>query len=178
LWRWKAPASGHFLHGLEEVRWPGRLEIHLTPQGRALVLDGAHCPLSARTVVRALQEWQDSIPLPCKPPYEILWGMQKDKEHAAFLTGLGEGAARTFFGTIHTYPVPGPRGADPDGLAAVAAAGGWTARPHPSPADALAAALATGRSVLAVGTLYSIAALRESWLARSPQAEPMVRVTD
>src|SRR5262249_13734226 len=37
---------------------------------------------------------------------------------------------------------------------------------HPSPADALAAALATGRSVLAVGTLYTIAPLREAWAGR------------
>jgi dihydrofolate synthase/folylpolyglutamate synthase len=166
-----------FLNGLASVRWPGRLEFHLpltpnpspsggegaTSEGQVLVLDGAHCPLSARTVVRSLREWQDSIPLPCRPPYEVLWGMQKDKEHAAFLAGLGEGAERDFFGTIHTYPVPGPRGGDPQALAAVAAAAGWPSRPHPSAAAALAAALATGHSVLAVGTLYTIATLSEAW---------------
>ena len=72
----------------------GVLSQPLTPAGQALVLDGAHCPLSARTAVRSLREWQDSIPLPCRPPYEVLWAMQKDKQHAAFLAGLGEGAER------------------------------------------------------------------------------------
>ena len=159
-----------FLCGLGSVCWPGRLEIHLTSAGQALVLDGAHCPLSARTVVRSLREWQDSIPLPCRPPYEVLWGMQKDKQHAAFLAGLGEGAECAFFGTLHTYPVPGPRGADAQTLADVAHSAGWAARPHPSAADALGAALATGRSVLAVGTLYTIAALRALW---AEQAAPI-----
>ena len=163
-------SSERFLRGLAAVSWPGRLEIHLTPEGQALILDGAHCPLSARTSVRALREWQDSVPLPCRPPYEVLWGMQKDKDHAAFLAGLGEGAERAFFGTLHTYPVSGPRGADPHILAEVAAAAGWQPRPHPSPAAALAAALATGRSVLAVGTLYTIAALREAWRTQTAAA--------
>ena len=163
-------SGGNFLRGLEAVRWPGRLEIHLTAEGRALVLDGAHCPLSARTVVQSLREWQDSIPLPCKPPYEILWGMQKDKDHTAFLAELGAGAGRDFLGTIHTYPVPGTRGAGPEDLAGVARAAGWTAQSHADVADALTAALATGRSVLAVGTLYTIAALRASWATRASWA--------
>src|SRR5262245_26301367 len=162
------------LQGLETIRWPGRLEIHLTPEGQALVLDGAHCPLSARTVVQSLREWQDGIPLPCRPPYEVLWGMQRDKEHAAFLAGLGQGAEREFFGTMHTYAIPGPRGAEADGLAATARAAGWTARPHDSVAGALATALATGRSVIAVGTLYTIAALRELWAARTPAVRATV----
>ncbi len=171
-------SAGRFLCGLEGVDWPGRLEFHLAPGGRALVLDGAHCPLSARTVVASLREWQESIPLPCRPPYELLWGMQKDKDHAAFLAGLGGAAPGGFFGTAHAYPVPGPRGADPEGLAAVARGAGWDARAHPSVAAALAAALATGRSVLAVGTLYTIAELRRLWAARAPRPEPALRASE
>ncbi len=160
-----------FLHGLEKVRWPGRLEIHLTPRGQALILDGAHCPLSARTLLQSLREWQDTIPLPCRPPYEVLWGMQRDKDHAAFLKGLSEGAPREFFGEIHAYPITGSRGADAESLAATARAAGWTARPHTSSAAALDAALATGRSVIAMGTLYTIAALRELWTSRQTANE-------
>jgi dihydrofolate synthase/folylpolyglutamate synthase len=167
--------GANFLRGLEAVRWPGRLEIHLGEGGQALVLDGAHCPLSARTVVRSLREWQDAIPLPCQPPYEVLWGMQKEKEHADFLGGLDRASGRAFFGTVHTYPVPGPRGADPGVLAGVARAAGWSAVPHPSAADALVAALATGRSVLAVGTLYTIADLRALWAAHSGEPAAQAR---
>src|SRR5215471_11054227 len=156
-------SPGAFLRGLETVCWPGRLEIHLTTEGQALVLDGAHCPLSARMAVRSLREWQDSIPLPCRPPYEVLWGMQNDKDHAAFLAGLGEAGPEGFFGAVHTYPVPGPRGADPEVLRDVARALGWDARSNASPAEALTTALATGRSVLAVGTLYTSVPLREAW---------------
>jgi dihydrofolate synthase/folylpolyglutamate synthase len=158
--------ADEFLHGIETIRWPGRLEIHLTAEGQALVLDGAHCPLSARTVVQSLREWQDNIPLPCKPPYEVLWGMQRDKEHAAFLMGLAQGAEREFFGQIHTYAIPGPRGGEAEKLAETARSAGWTARAHLSLADALHAALATGRSVIAIGTLYTIAALRELWTSQ------------
>ena len=81
----------------------------------------------------------------------------------SLLADLGEGAERAFFGTMRTYSVPGPRGADAQSLADVAHCAGWAAQPHPSAADALTAALATGRSVLAVGTLYTIAALRALW---------------
>src|SRR5206468_5468884 len=122
-------SAGGLLRGLEGVRWPGRLEIHLAG-AQGLVLDGAHCPLSARSVVGSLREWQESIPLPCRPPYEVLWGMQNDKDHAAFLTGLGEAGPEGFFGAVHTYPVPGPRGANPEVLADVARALGRASRSH------------------------------------------------
>jgi len=89
--------------------------------------------------------------------------MQKDKDHAAFLTGLSEAAPKGFLGAIRTYPVPGPRGADPEALADVARSLARDARSHASPAEALSAALSTGRSVLAIGTLYTIVPLREMW---------------
>jgi dihydrofolate synthase / folylpolyglutamate synthase len=171
-------SGGRFLRGLASVFWPGRLEIHLNPGGQGLILDGAHCPLSARTIIQALREWQDRIPLPCRPPYEVLWGMQKDKEHTAFLASLIHAAPAGFLGTIHTYPVSGPRGADPEVLASVARSLGVASQPHPSPADALAAALDSGRSTLAVGTLYTIATFRELWAERLRQTEPAIHLSD
>jgi folylpolyglutamate synthase/dihydropteroate synthase len=128
--------------------------------------------------MQSLRQWQESIPLACRPPYEVLWGMQKDKDHAAFLTGLSEAAPEGFLGAIHTYPVPGPRGADPEALADVARSLGHDARSHASPAEALSAALSTGRSVLAIGTLYTIVPLREAWDLRRGQRRATTEYTE
>jgi folylpolyglutamate synthase/dihydropteroate synthase len=76
---------------------------------------------------------------------------------------LVRNAPADLFGSIHTYRVTGVRGAEAELLAQVAREAGLTAHAHPSPQAALDAAARTGRNVLAVGTLYTLAALRTHW---------------
>jgi dihydrofolate synthase/folylpolyglutamate synthase len=149
--------------GIDACRWPGRLEINLAPSGQALVLDGAHCPLSAAAVADALLAWRSVPVLPLDGRIEVLWGMQRDKKHREFLAALVRPEVRDLFGTIHAYRVTGVRGAEADLLAEAAVAMGLSAKSHTNAQTALEAAINTGRNVLAVGTLYTLAELREHW---------------
>ncbi len=158
------------VQGAAACRWPGRFDVQRAPSGQALVLDGAHCPLSAAAVMRALDEWRRHAGTLPAGPWEILWGMQRDKQHGEFLAALVRAAPADLFGTVHTYRVTGVRGAEAETLAAVAANLNLPAQVHNSPQAALEAAAGTSRNVLAVGTLYTLAELRDRWAARhSPQ---------
>jgi dihydrofolate synthase/folylpolyglutamate synthase len=150
-------------HGIAACDWPGRLEVNPSPTGQTLVLDGAHCPLSAAAVAQTVREWQAASVLPDRGPIEILWGMQRDKKHREFLGSLVSREPSLFFGSVHTYRVTGVRGAEAETLAAVAREMGIPASPYNSPQAALLAGARTGRNVLAVGTLYTLAELREHW---------------
>ncbi|MBW3596132.1 MAG: hypothetical protein KY475_02525 [Planctomycetes bacterium] len=148
--------------GVSECRWAGRMEIDFASSGQALVLDGAHCPLSAAAATETLLDWRRGAALPTGP-FELLWGMQRDKKHREFLEALTRAAPPDLFGGVHTYRVTGVRGAEPETLAAVAADFGLVAGSHADPQQALRSAAAAGRNVLAVGTLYTLAELRECW---------------
>jgi folylpolyglutamate synthase/dihydropteroate synthase len=119
--------------------------------------------LSAEAAARGVASWQGTPVLPIAGPLEIVWGMQRDKDHRAFLNALVQDAPIGLFGALHTYRVTGVRGAEAELLTQVARVMGLSAHAHVSPQAALAAAARTGRNVLAVGTLYTIAALREHW---------------
>jgi len=156
LYRTTGAESFH-VDGLAAAAWPGRLEVHRRPDGRVLLLDGAHCPLSARLVGEAVRELFPTVP-------RVLFGMQRDKDAVGFLQGLAEGLqAQAASIPLTTYPVPGPRGATADALAEAAKAAGFHDITLASgPAEALAK---SGSLNLAVGTLYTLDVLRKSWLA-------------
>jgi folylpolyglutamate synthase/dihydropteroate synthase len=139
------------------------LEVNRAPSGQALVLDGAHCPLSAAAVSQTILDWQAASVLPNRGPIEVLWGMQRDKQHREFLASLLRPETRWLFGGIHTYRVTGVRGAEAEALAHVAREMGLPAHSYDSPQAALHAAAQAGRHALAVGTLYTLAELREYW---------------
>jgi dihydrofolate synthase/folylpolyglutamate synthase len=159
----RATFSAALTRGIAACCWPGRFELHRSPSGQMIVLDGAHCPLSAAAAAEALQTWRREGVLPPGQPVEILWGMQRDKKHQEFLTSLVRPETRATFGAVHTYPVRGVRGADAETLAEVARGFGLAVQSHPSPQAALKAAADSGCPVLAVGTLYTLAELREHW---------------
>lgn len=154
--------------GVAACRWPGRFDVQRAPSGQILVLDGAHCPLSAAALGKALEEWRVAA---CNDgSWDILWGMQRDKQHQEFLAALLDSTRPGAFGCVRTYRVTGVRGAEAETLAAAAAGLGISAQAHASPQEALAGAMRTGRNVLAVGTLYTLAELRQCWAElHSPQ---------
>jgi dihydrofolate synthase/folylpolyglutamate synthase len=160
-----AAVADRLAGGIAGCRWPGRMEIAPSPSGQSLVLDGAHCPLSAEAAARTVANWRDVSLLPIGGPMEVLWGMQRDKNHRAFLESLVRYAAPELLGSIHTYRVTGVRGAEAELLCQTARELGLTAHAHPSPQAALDAAARSGRNVFAVGTLYTLAALRAHWEA-------------
>ncbi len=159
----RAPSGEALLAGLARTRWPARFEVLERPGRPALVLDGAHCPLSAEALGRTAAQWLADRG---EERIILLWAMQKDKDHAGFLRalrkGLGEGVR---IDKAVTCPVVGVRGATPEELAARAREAGLEAEAAPDAAEAVRLAEVMGAPVLAAGTLYTPADLRNAALA-------------
>jgi dihydrofolate synthase/folylpolyglutamate synthase len=79
-------AAKAIVHGLSQVRWPGRLEWIDVPGGR-LLLDAAHNPAGARSLADYLRSLK-SGPLP------LVFGLSRDKNLAAMLEALGPVVSR------------------------------------------------------------------------------------
>jgi dihydrofolate synthase/folylpolyglutamate synthase len=153
--------------GIGDVRWQGRFEI--IASNPTIVLDGAHCPLSAAAAGRTLRDW-----LAGKPAnVHLVWGMQGDKDHGSFLSALAGALAPVGIGGVHCYPVPGRRGAPVDALARVAGAQGF---PTTSTVD-IESALHQARGavgpdgvILVAGSLYTLEAARAAVLNEQQDA--------
>ena len=91
--------------GLEEVRWPGRLQLERLPDGRSVLLDGAHNPAGAATLRDALQQL-----FPGQKPTLVL-GVLRDKDWKTMCRILVPAAAR-----VVLVPVSSDRTAAPDEL--------------------------------------------------------------
>jgi dihydrofolate synthase/folylpolyglutamate synthase len=161
----RTPTGAELLRGLSLVRWPGRMEVHRGRRGELLVLDGAHCPLSARAAGGALRELLAAAP-GGERRFVLLFGMQEDKDHAGFLRELAAACAPLVPEAIVCYRVPGPRGAAPDKLVESAQSAGFQAIAAPALDEALSMATDIGLPVLAAGTLYTLADFRQLWLDR------------
>jgi dihydrofolate synthase/folylpolyglutamate synthase len=91
--------------GLEQARWPGRLDLIELGDGRRLLLDAAHNPAGARTLAAYLAEtFPEGLPM--------VIGAVRDKDHRGMLTALLPHATRV----VVTEP-PTPRAAPVDHLA-------------------------------------------------------------
>ncbi len=93
--------------GLQEVRWPGRLEV--MSWNPMAVIDGAHNPAAAATLARALEDlfpWTRLV---------LVLGVLADKDAAGIVKVLAPLAGRV----VCTRP-PGPRAMAPEALAALA----------------------------------------------------------
>lgn len=151
---------------LAHTYWPGRLEIVKSKDNRTLVIDGAHCPLSASAVGSTLAEWEAMAEPPCRGPYTLLWAMQQDKDHEAFLKSLYAPLDSQLIDSVHTFPTGSQmRTAAPEDLERIASGFGLDAATHPDAASAVAAAKGNGTALLSLGTLYTIAVVRERFLA-------------
>ncbi|MEQ8822149.1 MAG: Mur ligase family protein [Sumerlaeia bacterium] len=144
--------------GLRALDWRGRLEVFPGPPG--LVIDGAHCPTSARALGEALEHVAGVAP----GPYVLLWGMQADKDARQFLHALLTSAPHDAIFQAVCYEVPGGRGAKAAALAEAARAEGLLAIEAPGLAEAVqqAAEAPGAKSVLATGTLYTLRAIEDA----------------
>ncbi|MDK2972162.1 MAG: dihydrofolate synthase / folylpolyglutamate synthase [Candidatus Sumerlaeota bacterium] len=139
--------------GVASVSWPGRLEIHSGPP--ALVVDAAHCPLSAAALGRNLPALAAEAP----GPFVLLWGMNRDKDRAAFLRALLEAAPSGAIAYCVCFPLAGGRGATAEELAATAREQGLAVEIAASPQDAVTRGMAvagSNASLLATGSLYAL----------------------
>jgi dihydrofolate synthase/folylpolyglutamate synthase len=94
--------------GFSRTHWPGRFEI--LPGSPLTVLDGAHCPLSARALVRTLND--------CFPGYNrvYLLGILKGKDVAGISRELSQDPLCHH---MISFPSPSPRGYKADELASI-----------------------------------------------------------
>ena len=148
--------------GLEQVQWPGRLQVVKTSDGRTMLLDGAHNPAGADALCAALHQH-----FPAARP-ELVIGMLADKDCAAMCARLAPLARR-----IAVAPVASTRTASPTELAAAcrAANPGAEITAHESLAAALAA-LVQEPFVLVTGSLYFVGeAIELLGLAAEPDRE-------
>ncbi len=149
--------------GLADVYWPGRLEI-LT-RNPLILLDSAHTSDSAARLNSALSIFPHRRLI-------LLFGVSGDKDLLGILKALGDEAdAIVFTRSFH------PRAADPADLAATAR----TLFPDkeiiatPDAASGLEQALSLAGPddlVLATGSIFVVAGVREAWIARQPGALP------
>ncbi len=150
-------STGAVREGLGAVRWPGRLEI--LGQDPLVVVDCAHNPYSARMLRKALAEW-----FPGRQ-WVLLFGASADKDVAGMLDALLP---------ISEYVIvtrsDHPRAAAPIELADVVASVGGGAEVSVNVRKSLRRGLAMmdpGNGLLATGSIFLVADVREAWAART-----------
>lgn len=139
--------------GLARVQWPGRMEIlRHTP---LLLVDCAHNPYSAQTLVHSLEQW-----FPGKH-WVLIFGSSGDKDIRGMLTALLPIADHVI--VTRSYH---PRAATPYELADLCAELGKGAEIAINPERALEQAcphLQPGTGVLATGSIFLVADIRQVW---------------
>jgi dihydrofolate synthase / folylpolyglutamate synthase len=114
--------------GLASVNWPGRLQLIQKPDGRKILLDGAHNVAGANVLREALNSWSSSSSLSggtlkrelqhagpeAGVPIVLILGVLQDKDWRHICETLAPLA-----GTIICVPVSSERTANPGDLAAV-----------------------------------------------------------
>ncbi|MGF1573797.1 MAG: bifunctional folylpolyglutamate synthase/dihydrofolate synthase [Sumerlaeia bacterium] len=136
--------------GLESVIWTGRLQyLRSLP---AVLVDSAHCPHSAAALGRSLKE----LSALASPPYVLLWGMQKDKDHKSFLEAFLSAVGQENVSRIICYTLSGERGAPATILFTAARECVMKAMAQETLEDAFNSALTFARpgSVVALGSVY------------------------
>jgi dihydrofolate synthase/folylpolyglutamate synthase len=135
--------------GLEQVEWPGRLEL-VAWRGHSLLIDGAHNPAGARALAAHVTEaYGRRLPM--------VVSVLGDKDAGAMLGALAAAASHFVFTT------PGVRrAASPAHLAATASSVSPTVPVEcmDGPEAALECASALGTPVVVAGSLYLVGAVR------------------
>ncbi len=143
-------ALGVSPQGIEEARWPGRLE-HVAPNPDT-ILDGAHNPAGARALVRYLERFYHGRKI------WMIYGAMADKKVAETATVLFPAASELIFTTPHS-----PRSMSAGALLALAGRG------HAEPdVDAAVkytlAHLSADDVVVITGSLYLVGQARALFL--------------
>jgi len=93
----KLPVSEQAVRaGLERVSWPGRLQRHVAPDNRIILLDGAHNPAGAQSLRDALRQYY-----PNRRPALVL-GIMRDKDWGAMCRILAPVSARILLAPVHS----------------------------------------------------------------------------
>ena len=150
----KIPVSDAVIrNGLQNVNWPGRMQLIQKPGGQKILLDGAHNVAGARVLRQALEKYFGGT------RRILVLGVLQDKDWRQFCETLAPLAAR-----IYTVPVSSERTADACKLAAACRAVNSTAEIVAG--DSLREALgktAGDDFVVVSGSLYLVGEALESF---------------
>ena len=168
----KIPVSDAAIRaGLETVNWPGRLQLVTLPNGRRILLDGAHNVAGAKALREALSNWSSSFSLSggtlkrelqragsetgAPQKCTLILGVLQDKDWRHICETLAPMAARIF-----TVPVASERTADARELAAACRAA------NPAAEIAVCDTLRHGLGTRRPATVSSSSPARFIWSAR------------
>jgi dihydrofolate synthase/folylpolyglutamate synthase len=136
--------------GVEEVSWPGRLEL-LRHRGSEVLLDAAHNPEGARALAAHLDErgWTGAT---------LVFAAMADKDASAMLAAL-----TPVVGPIICTTPPTPRARPAAALAAVVAraAPGHHVEAVEDPGDAIDHAVSVSAHVVVAGSMFLLGPVRE-----------------
>ena len=158
---WATPE--HVRAGLSTVSWPGRMEI-LNEDPR-LVVDCAHNPYSAKVLAESLRTWFPDT------SWILIYGASTDKDIAGMLEALLPLSKHVI--VTRSYH---PRAAAPYVLADLCADLGHGAEIAVNPKRALEQAsyrLRSGWGIIATGSIFLVADVREAWAHDSHLELPM-----
>jgi dihydrofolate synthase/folylpolyglutamate synthase len=162
---WRVPDDA-IRDGIAATRWPGRFES--LPPGRAagpeVIVDGAHNPHAAAALVETVRAQLGDRKL------HLILGFGAGKDVAGMIDLLAPLAA-----TIFTTKAFHPRALGPRTAAAYVRGRGFSATAKATPAVALEAAVKGARPgdvVLATGSIFVAAAVREAWFLRAGLEPP------
>lgn len=148
---WMTPQAAR--EGLDRARWPGRME--LLRREPHVVVDCAHNPYSAQTLVASLKQWYPDR------RWVLIYGASGDKDIEGMLRALVPFAEHVI--VTRSYH---PRAATPYDLADVCAKLGPGAEIAVAPKQALEQAcehVGPGWGILATGSIFLVADVREAW---------------
>jgi len=157
---WATPAATHT--GLKQAQWPGRMEV--LQRDPPVVLDCAHNPYSAQTLVHSLNLWFPGT------LWILIFGSSNDKDVDGVLQALLPGSEHVLI--THSYH---PRATAPDVLAGKCARWGKEAEIVVSPAEALEAALGRlkpGWGIITTGSIFLVSDVRAAWAKKANLSLP------
>ena len=148
--------------GLAQTRWPGRMEV-LSDQP-LLIVDCAHNPYSARTLMESLQKWCPET------SWILIYGASNDKDIKGMLRALLPASEHVI--VTRSYH---PRAAAPYVLADHCADLGKGAEIAINPERALEQVqphLKPGMGILATGSVFLVADIQTAWAKENPLPLP------
>lgn len=149
--------------GLRQTQWPGRMEV--LQRDPLIVLDCAHNPYSAQTLVHSLNTWFPQT------RWILIYGASADKNINGMLQALLPVCEHVIATGSHH-----PRATATPALVEMCADLGAHAEVAASPAQALTMAyqhLAPNLGILATGSVYLVADVREAWAAENNVLLPL-----
>lgn len=158
---WANPASVRM--ALARVSWPGRMEV-LRREPLVLV-DCAHNPYSAGVLVDSLRTWFPGM------NWTLIFGASRDKDIAGMLKQFLPHCTHVIVTLSHH-----PRAKETAELVEICAALGYTATVAANPRVALEVAQSragTTEGVLAAGSVFITADVREAWAAQEGVPLPL-----